>query len=178
MPVQIDNSNFSGVGRMFARNNVTALYDRQKGADNPVEDALQGVDRLELSQWAPRPLGSSLFTDSLKTAQSLTNGSTLSEQDMGRLREDKVFSAVTALAAMGMEDADRLPRAWPGGLPAPSSAELAEARRRLAQRLRMDTATEAASEPALQQQRRELYDKIRSTDFSSFTAAAGMESAK
>lgn len=91
-------------------------------------------DRVELSPQAPRPLAASLLIATEQVANKLREQTPLTKQDAIPLRENRVFAAVVALQAVGADGKERL-FGWPGGIPAPSSAELEAAYRQVAQRI-------------------------------------------
>lgn len=175
MSAQINNNAFANIGRMFARQNVPALYGGQRSAGLAKADAAsEPVDKVSLSALAPRPLSARFLEDAAETGRVLGEGGKLSADRMERLREDRVFSAMTVLAAVGEDGSGmEIPRAWPGGLPAPTSEEMEAARRRLAQRLH---GVELADNPAgVQETRLELLRKLGKSDFSSFSPDGGVE---
>lgn len=166
MSAQVSNHNFTNIGRMFARQNVPAVYGRQKSADGAdPEAAAEAVDRVSLSSMAPKPLQGGMLKDALDTGRIMESGGKLSGDRVERLRQDRIYSAISALAALGDDgDANTMPRSWPGGLPAPTREEMEIARRRLAQRFVPD---ENVDNPeVLQQDRLDLLRKIRNRDFS------------
>ena len=167
MSLQVGNNNFGNIGRMFARQNVPAVYGRQKAAAGALEadNAAGGVDSVSLSPQAPRPLSARTVEEALETAGVVANGGKLSAGQTEKLREDRVFRAVSALAAMGFDGQDDRPVAWPGGIPVPTRDELEAAKRRLAQRL--DSTSEAADIETVQRDRMELLRRMGKRDFSS-----------
>lgn len=163
MSAQVNNNNFTNIGRMFARQNVPGVYGRQKiaseaGAEVPPEQ----VDRVSLSPFAPRPLNASLVRDAFAAAKTMETGGRLSQAQGERLREDRIFAAVAALATLGGDDVEPMRRNWPGGLPVPSSEELEVARRRLAQRL--DQVDEVEDGAVVQEERVGLLQRIGRRD--------------
>lgn len=168
MSALVNNSNYGSIGRMFARQSAPVAYGAQKGARSAQADVVEGqVDMVSLSPLAPRPLSASFLEDALDTAKTLDEGGRLSADRMTKLREDRVFTAMAALAAVGEDDADAvLPRNWPAGLPAPTRDEMEAARRRLAQRLR--NVDQAADPEQLQQSRLDLMRKVGKKDFSAY----------
>ncbi len=162
MTAGVQQYTHGSIGRMFARQNVPSVYGRQKLADEtepPTEAGL--VDQVSLSPNAPKPLTADFLKDALDAGDTLASGNRLSEESSTRLRQDRVFAAVSALALMG-HDGEQ-PAAWPGGIPAPNRAELEAARRRLAQRPQnADQTTDAAT---VQNRRIELLEKIGRRDF-------------
>jgi hypothetical protein len=166
MSVQVGSNGFSNIGRMFGRLNAPGLYGMQKSAAaGVIDDGAESVDRVSLSSQAPKPLPARLLEDALIVGNELANGGRLPLEKVEQLREDRVFAAVSALAAMGAGDAVEaraLDFAWPGGLPAPTSEEMEAARRRLAQRLQN---LELAGDPgAAQSGRAELWRKVAKRD--------------
>ncbi len=150
------------IGRMFARQNVPSVYGRQKPSEEAEARAETGlVDQVSLSPNAPKPLTVDFLRDALDAGDALAAGGELSEENLSRLRLDRVFAAVSALALMG-HDGEQ-PVSWPGGLPAPNRAELEAARRRLAQR--PQGAVEAGDPAAVRNRRVELLEKIGRRDF-------------
>jgi hypothetical protein len=171
MSVQINNQNFTSLGRMFAKQNVPAVYGRQQfaGADEP-ERAIERVDQVSLSGMAPKPLTASLFQEAVDTGRMLSSGEPLPEGRMDRLREDRVLSAMSALALLGEDGENGLTFSWPGGLPSPTREEMSTARKRLSQRLEFD---EAAGDPdEIQYDRMELLKRLRESDKAGAARAA------
>ena len=175
MSAQItNNNNYGNIRRMFARQNVGSVYGAQKSASGlkADEEAAQ-VDKVSLSAFAPRPLNADFLEDAMAAGKTLQDGGKLSAADQDRLREDRVFAAVTALALLGYDEETGTARSWPGGLPSPSAAELEEARRRLAQRPRD---TEAAQDyKQVQRDRLDLMQKVGKKDLSAFGYSDGMQ---
>ncbi len=155
------HTQYSGtIGRMFARHNVPALYAKQKAAppeEPQVED--KRVDQVSLSPQAPKPLAGNLIREAFAAADALASGGGVSEEETTRLREDRVFAAVSALALLGYDRGEQA--FWPGGIPAPTKAELEAARRRLAQR---PEETAAAAAPETRTRRLGLLEKITGID--------------
>lgn len=105
----------------------------------------------------------------MDASKTLAGGGKLSSETSERLREDRIFAAVAALAALGDEGSDGVTqRSWPGGIPSPTREELEAARRRIAQRLQNTDDTDNAE--ALQTERVELMRKIGKRDFSELSA--------
>lgn len=150
------------IGRMFARQNVPSVYGRQKPPEGAEPQATTDLmDQVSLSPEAPKPLTANYLEDALTTGAALATGTKLSEATSNKLREDRVFAAVSALALMGHDSAQT--PTWPGGLPAPTPAELEAARRRLAQRPQnMD---QAQNPSQVQMTRMELLEKLNRRDF-------------
>lgn len=167
MSAQINNYNFSTIGRMFARQNVPSVYGMQKAAgEAEAEPDAAQVDRVSLSPFAPRPLNAGLFRDAVDTARTLGEGGKLTADQAQRLREDRIFAAVAALATVGDNGADAQNRSWPGGIPAPTQEEMEVARRRLSQRL--DSEENLDDAEAARAERVELLRKIGKRDLSGF----------
>lgn len=154
------------IGKMFARQNVPSVYGRQRQpGEAEQQEAAERVDRVSLSAQAPKPLSADFLEDALDAGDAMAAGDTLSGENSERLRLDRVFAAVAALELLGENGGQAV--TWPGGLPAPSQAELEAARRRLAQRPQN---TEAAENPAAVQSRRiDLLEKITKRDFGQVT---------
>lgn len=154
------------IGRMFARQNVPSVYGRQKAAGSAeLQEEIKRVDQVSFSAQAPKPLTADFIQDALDAGDAIASGKSLSEEDATRLRLDRVFAAVSALALLGYDGEQ--PAEWPGGLPAPTREELEAARRRLAQRPQN---LEELSEPELVQNRRiELMEKITRRDLGQAT---------
>lgn len=178
MSTQVHDYSFSNIGRMFARQNVPNIYGLAKSASAAeAEEAGGAVDSVSLSPYAPKPLEATLFEDALSAGKAITSGAKLPDDQEIRLREDRVFAAVSALALLGDDGEDgTLPRQWPGGIPAPTSEELEAARRRLSQRLQnVESAQDAAQ---LQQERLVILEKIGKRGFAPAAALEqGMEPA-
>ncbi|MDR3078272.1 MAG: hypothetical protein LBV15_05880 [Planctomycetota bacterium] len=159
MVLQVGNNSYSNIGRMFGQLNAPEAYDARKAAVAPVgEDGAEAVDRVSLSPLAPRPLPARLLEEAVDAGRTLASGGKIRPEKVERMREDRIFAAVSALAAIGLDDVQGLPKiSWPGGLPAPSGEEMEAARRRLAQRL---AGVEQAEDPAAaQRERAELWRK-------------------
>ncbi len=165
MAVTVAPYAFGNVGRMYARQNVPALYNRQKTVPGAgADDAPQSVDKVTLSANAPRPLTADYLEQAMSAGQTLAAGGEPSAETTERLREDRIFAAVSALAMMGHSGEKGEPVSWPGGLPAPSAEELEVARRRLAQR--PQRLEDAADPAAVQHGRLTLLERIGRTDSS------------
>lgn len=163
MSAQIGNHNFTNIGRMFARQNVPAVYGQQKAAVTADDEAVSGaVDQVSLSPFAPRPYAAKFFEDAVRVGRSIGNDGRLSPGTSERLREDRVFAAVSALAIVGEDGTGG--RSWPGGIPTPTPEELEAARRRLAQRL--DNPAEAEDPAAAQRDRLSLLERLGRRDIS------------
>lgn len=175
MSVQTNNNFYGGIGRMFARRSLPALYGAQR--TNPQEGeggASETVDRVSLSPQAPRPLPAGYLEDALGAGRELTAGR-LDAESAERLRADRVFGAMAVLAALGDDgNSDSLRLSWPGGLPTPTRDELEAARRRLSQRLH--NLDEAKDPEAAQRGRFELLERIGKRDLQG--VAAGMAAAQ
>ncbi len=170
---QINNNSFTNIGRMFARRNVPEVYGFAKAAATADPEAIQEqVDRVSLSPLAPRPLPARLLEEAMDTGRLMNDGKKLPADRVERIREDRVFAAVSALAAIGETGEETgSPRSWPVGLPAPTSEEMEVARRRLAQRLR---GVDQAEDPTgVQMGRVELLQRIGRRSFA--PAGAGEE---
>lgn len=161
MSTQVHNYSFSNIGRMFARQNVPSVYGLQKNASGAEAEETAGVvDSVSLSPYAPKPLAADLFRDAVAAGRDISSGGGLSGDQLARLREDRVFTAVSALSLLGDDgEGATVPRDWPGGIPAPTAEELEAARRRLAQRLRFDDSSDRSVD-ALQRERIALLEKI------------------
>lgn len=172
MSAQVQGNSFTNIGRMFARRNVPAVYGAQR--DRPgagVEEAAGMVDTVSLSASAPRPLSATFLEQAVDVSRRLGEGSRLSADSDEKLREDRIFGAMVALASIGGDDPKSMPRNWPAGLPAPTRGEMDAARRRLSQRLRD---LELVGDPtAVQQTRLDLLGKVGKIDFSGMTSDAG-----
>lgn len=171
MSATVANNNYGSIGRMFARQNVPSVYGAQKAAAGlEPEAANEAMDKVSLSPFAPRPLTADFLQSAMQTSENLAQGKTLSGDDEARLREDRVFAAVTALALLGYDGEQ--PVNWPGGFSSPTREELEMARRRLAQR--PQNLSEADSAEQLQQRRLELMQKVAKRDLGQvdFNAAA------
>lgn len=161
MAAGVSYYNNGSIGRMFARQNVPSVYGRQKAVENAdIQEEIKQVDQVSLSAQAPKPLTADFIKNALDAGETIAAGEPLSEESESRVRLDRVFAAVSALALLG-HDGDQ-PASWPGGIPAPSKSELEAARRRLAQRPQH---LEQAAEPEQIQNRRvELVEKITRRD--------------
>lgn len=170
MAVQVGNYAFTNVGRMYARQNVPSVYNRQQTAGKAAaEESVQTVDSVTLSAQAPRPLTGDFLEQAMAAGRDLGSGGELSSDSGQRLREDRIFAAVTALAMMGYSGEEAAMASWPGGIPAPTNEELEVARRRLAQRPQQ---LQEASNPAqVQNERLTLLERLGKQDTS---ALAGL----
>lgn len=176
MSTIVHDYSFSNIGRMFARQNVPSIYGAHKGAAAVQAEEAGGVtDSVSLSPFAPKPLDAVLLRDALTAGKNLSSGGKLPEEEMERLREDRVFAAVSALALMGDDgETGTVPREWPGGIPAPTQGEMEEARRRLSQRVQNAEAAENVEQ--LQQDRLTLLEKLGKRSFAPLTPETAMES--
>lgn len=164
MSAQVNNYNFTTIGRMFARQNVPAVYGQQKAATAEKEEvAVDAVDSVSLSPFAPKPYSARLFEDAMDAGRALGANAELSADTTERLREDRIFAAMSALAFLGEEGEFGARSGWPGGIPVPTREEMEVARRRLAQRL--SNVTEVEDSVAVQQDRLDLMRKIGKRDF-------------
>ncbi len=168
---QINNNSFSNIGRMFARRNVPEAYGFAKAAGTAdLEAAPEQIDRVSLSPLAPRPLPARLLEEALDSGRTLGQGKKLSADRVEKLREDRVFAAVSALALVGETGEETgMTKAWPAGLPAPTPEEMDAARRRLAQRPRQ--VDEAEDPEAVRTGRLELLRRIGRRNFGGSEAA-------
>ncbi|MCD8351570.1 MAG: hypothetical protein LUC93_13260 [Planctomycetaceae bacterium] len=170
MAVTVAPYAFGNVGRMYARQNVPAIYGKQKAvAGASGDEAPQSVDKVTLSAQAPRPLTADYLEQAMAAGQNLASGGQASGETSDRLREDRIFAAVSALAMMGHTCEDVAALSWPGGIPSPTAEELEVARRRLAQRpQRLEDATDPA---AVQNDRLTLLERLGRTDTASLALA-------
>jgi hypothetical protein len=164
MSARVGDKNFSNIGSMFARLNMPEIYGKAKPgttAPVPVPDGNGSVDQVKLSPQVPKPLPARLFEEAAGTGRELSRGERLTTKTMARLREDRVFAAVSALSAMvenGTEILNLDELDWPGGVPVPTREEMEMARRRLAQRLKD---IDAAGNPdAARREREELWFRV------------------
>lgn len=165
MAVQVGNYAFTNVGRMYARQNVPSVYNRQQTAGKAAaEESVQSMDQVTLSAQAPRPLTGDFLEQAMAAGRALGSGGELSEESEERLREDRIFTAVTALAMMGYSGEDAAYANWPGGIPAPSREELEVARRRLAQRPQQ--LQDASNPTEVQNERLTLLERLGKRDVS------------
>lgn len=168
--MQIIERNAVNIGRLFAKQNVPTVYNRQQDAAAEESGAVGATDRVELSSFAPRPLSASLFQDAWETGQALGSGDKLSAGQTEKIREDRVFAAIAAMTLLGANGSGSDANiGWPGGLPVPTQAEMDEARRRLSQRFLRVEATEDPE--AVQNNRLNLLEKLAGRDAA--VAAAG-----
>ncbi len=169
MALQVNGGNPGMIGRMFARQNVTDLYSRQKSVDSAKnEKTNQAMDRVDLSPFAPKPLEASVVEDSGLTAEKINKGTKLTSEEMESMREDRVFAALTTLIAVGADPNTKL-LGWPGGLPAPTQDEMHAAYRRLTQR--MDRVDDTADPEKTIRVRSETLESMRRTNTSQLSAA-------
>lgn len=165
MAMQVGERLGVNLGLMYARQSAPTAYTRRQtdsttqraGAGNGSE----GVDSVVLSRNVPRPISAADFVEALETGQSLADDESLSSGQKSKMREDRVFAALVALTLVG-EDAS----GWPGGLPQPTREEVAEARRRLSQRL--DGLESVEDAESARQGRVELLRRVGNLDISAF----------
>lgn len=170
MSAQITNQYPGTIGRMFARQSVPAVYGAQKAAaEMDAEETKEIRDSVSLSAMAPKPLTTGFLEQALSTGKSLGEGSALSTDTTNRLREDRIFAAVSALALVGHSQENPV-SGWPGGIPTPTREELEAARRRLAQR--PNDSGDADNTESVLNQRIDLLRQIGKSDFSSLAFAA------
>lgn len=154
------------INRLYGQGSVAetyALSTRNRISGKTEEAAAtSGLDRVDLSANAPRPVSASLVEDATSTAVKIANGVDLTDEEMSRIRADRVYAAVAALSALGMTG-ENGQLAWPGGLPAPTEAELKAAYQRISQRL--ENTDEAANPLAAQDERLQILDTYRNADF-------------
>lgn len=170
MSVNITNNYTGNIGRMFARQNVSSVYGAQKSSpagELAAQDAL--VDRVTLSSFAPKPLTTGFLEEAMQAGKAMGSGQELPEETTARLREDRIFAAVSALTLIGYEANSGGMAHWPGGIPTPSAEEMEVARRRLSQRPSVSEQT--ADVATVQNERVELLSRIGKTDLMS--AAGG-----
>lgn len=154
--------NLVGVGQylggMFGRQPAAQKVAQAAGAVAQIARKItEGGDIVELSSNVPQPLEAATLEAAGVVAQKLRAGQPLSTREMNRLRNDRVFAALTVLngAAVGGGTFQH----WPGGIPAPTGDELDEAYRRLSQRL---VGNDYARDPeALNALRVEILDAFR-----------------
>ncbi|MCL2001204.1 MAG: hypothetical protein FWG74_07195 [Planctomycetes bacterium] len=167
---QVNNNIFSNLGRMFAKRNVPEAYSLTKAAGTADPESPSGqIDQVSLSPFAPRPLPARLFEEALDSGRLMGQGKKLPDGLQKRIREDRIFAAVSALAAIGETGEETgMTRAWPAGLPVPTPEEMEMARRRLTQRFWQLDQAEAPA--AAQQQRVELLNRIGQRNFAASEA--------
>lgn len=171
MAIQVNGSNPGVIGRMFARQNVTEVYGRQKTAVAEAEEGSAAtVDKVDLSPLVPKPLSAAYVEDAYATAEKLGQGGKLAANEAEALREDRVYAALTALMALG-GDSDAQQLKWPGGLPAPTREEMQAAYRRLSQRL--DKLDEAGDPEQAQLSRIKTLEGMRKTDMGELADTIG-----
>ncbi len=128
---------------------------------------VNGVDKVELSASAPKPLDARLLEKAHATAAKLTAEDELSGGEAARIHSDRVFAAVSVLLAMGMGDAEatrNLPlKLIATGLPAPSAEELKTAFRRIHQRV--DNLESVRDAQSVKQAREQTITRLRPVDF-------------
>ncbi|MDR1535526.1 MAG: hypothetical protein LBU64_10600 [Planctomycetota bacterium] len=164
MSVQIGGGVFSNIGRMFGRLNAPEVYGNGKSREIEPESATAGgIDQVNLSSLAPKPLSARLLEEAVAAGRELNRGR-VSPGNGERLREDRVFAAVSTLAALGFDEIKGSELSWPGGIPVPTREELEAARRRLAQRL--DSPEQAENREAAGRIREELWRKVAGLDLS------------
>ena len=170
MSLEVNNGNAGVIGRMFARQNVQGLYGKQKTAVDAVDEKNPAaVDRVDLSPFAPKPLAASMVELAAETAQKLNTTGRLTSDETEALREDRVYAAIATLIASGVNSrAGSTLKGWPGGIPAPTSAEIEAAYRRLSQRL--DRVEDAENPDSAQRTRTSVLEKARNINFGELAA--------
>ncbi len=142
-------------------NGSHARHQRRDGQPADVQSLGGAPDRVELSTDAPQPLPADLVERAGDVAWHLAEQEPLTAGQSHSLRQDRIFAALAHLLALGLDKGDPTLH-WPTGLPAPSSAELKEAYRRLSQRLlRLDRVRDARH---VAQLREHVLDALRKTD--------------
>lgn len=159
MAMNISDYERTSLGLLMARQSAPVAYNRQMETGVKTEETDRyAVDSVSLSANVPRPLTANDFRAAVNAGKTMASSGTLDINSTRRLREDRVFNALSALALMGERGTEEGMTGWPGGIPAPSSEELEEARRRLSQRL---SRTEGLPDPAAaQEERLELLRRI------------------
>ncbi len=171
MSANITNQYPGAVGRMFARQSAPTVYGAQKKAgEMETEDANAIRDSVSLSPLAPKPLTTGFLESAFAAGKTMTDGASLASDSKTRLREDRVFAAVSALTLAGYSQENPMP-GWPGGIPTPTREELEAARRRLAQR--PTDSGDAGNAQAVLDNRIELLQRVGKTDLSSLAFATG-----
>jgi len=133
----------------------------RRGNTPPAAPAPTLVDVVELSEAAPRPVDVDFLRDADLVAGKLAGAGDLTGREKTRMREDRVFAAMSALLLVGAYESG-YPAKWPGGLPTPSPEEVQEAYRRLSQRLmRLDSVRDAYE---MQSLRQTVLDSLRGQD--------------
>lgn len=170
MSLQVSGGDAGVIGRMFARRNIQDLYTRKRPAVEAAEEmGAAPVDRVDLSPQAPRPLSASYVESAAGTAQKLAGRGKLTSDETQSLREDRVFAAISTLIAVGADpDGGAGLKGWPGGIPAPTGAEMEAAYRRLAQRL--DRVDDASDPETAKRGRSAVLEKVRNVDFGELAA--------
>jgi hypothetical protein len=123
------------------------------------------MDSVTLSSRAPRPLTAGFLEQAMATGRDLGAGGGISSESEMRLREDRIFAAVSALAMFGYTGDETEAIIWPGGVPAPTGEELEVARRRLAQRPQQ--LDEADNPTEVQNDRLAVLERLGRRDMSS-----------
>ncbi|MBN2711506.1 MAG: hypothetical protein JXR97_03600 [Planctomycetes bacterium] len=151
------------IGRLFGNNSVAQAYSpATRKAVGGESSRASGMDIVELSPHAPRPLDSREVEDVNSVANKFNSGETLSGAETEKLRQDRVFTALAVLAALSKGNGES-PK-WPGGFPEPTAAELDAAYRRLAQKM---TNLDSVRNPEeMQQLREKVLDDFKGADFS------------
>lgn len=168
MSVSINNNYTGNIGRMFARQNVTSLYSAQKNtATQEVNRSRETGDTVSLSQFAPKPLTTSFLQEAMDAGKAMASGDDLNQSTEGRLREDRIFAAVTALALLGYDESQGKLAHWPGGFPAPTAEEIDVAKRRLSQR--PYASDESADTETAQNDRLDLLERLGQRDTAQMT---------
>jgi len=139
---------------------------QQQNTPTP-KNRVNGVDKVELSASAPRPLDAPMLEKAHIAATKLTAGDELSAGEAARVHSDRVFAAVSVLLAMGMGSKDvqqSLPlKLIATGLPAPNAEELKTAFRRIHQR--MDNLDRVRDPRGVQQVREQTISQLRPMNF-------------
>lgn len=169
MSAVITNQYPGAVGRMFARQNVTSLYGAQRAAPEEETGDAGGIqDNVSLSPFAPKPLTTGFLEQAMAAGKTLSDGMNLQPGEETRIREDRVFAAVSALTLIGYSESNPV-TGWPGGFPSPTREELEAARRRLSQR--PTDAGDAKNAQSVMNDRIELLQKVGKSDLAAIAFA-------
>lgn len=171
MSLQVTGAGAGSVGRMLARRTLPEAYaKRQSGGGESAAETAATLDVVSLSAAVPKPFASADMEDAMATAKTAADGGRLSGTESGKLREDRVFAALTYLLAMDYNGEGQVP-GWPGGLPSPTAEEMRAAQRRLSQRLTVPDSDDEGAREAVRERER-LLDRLKSPGTAGLTQAA------
>ena len=93
-------------------------------------------DTVRFSELVPKPLEAKFLEEADEMAERLRNKEILKAAEEDNLREDKIFNALVGMRLM-QKNSGEVKEIWFGGLNKPTDKEIAEAYKRLTQRVSM-----------------------------------------